>query len=452
MKKILYRQNGLFVVLLMIAFALRLYQLNFNDYWYDEMVSVHFADVGNWWSIFWDSSPPLYPFLLKIWVRLFNDSEAMTRYLSVLFSMASLSLLWFYQSPRSAVLYTFSVISLISAREARPYALYELLAIINFLIFSNYLKTKSNGKARGYFLSQLGLILVHYFALIPILTENLFLFFKRRRKIFLIFPSLVGIAAIGFFLFQFKPESISWMKLKFKLEPWGWTPYEIFNDLTNYSFILFSALILMLAWDLRKWKKQTEMVQFVLISLIGPILAFAVFSRFTGYAFFVTKYFMFLVPALIFYIDLKIEKLPKLKFRLASMAIIAVLSVRGIISVYQGPQASWSAAADLIAASPQPVVFTTRSVALGAPYLSKYSIPVQKLNLDASGMKTIESFLNQNKTIWILETRTAFWTYFEAIQKFFSDTGYKVEATSLSNDTVQPAMLIKISRSNLKNK
>jgi uncharacterized membrane protein len=435
------KSNILFLIFLAIGFALRLYQLGDLDYWYDEMVSVHFADLPNWSSVLWDNSPPLYPFILKIWVRLFNDSEAITRYLSVLFSMGSFSVLWFFANRRTALFYLLSVLSLSCARETRPYALYELFAVINLVVLSRTMKARTTPSR--FFLSQIGLALTHYFAAIPILVENLFLFFKRRKKVFLIFPILICSVAIYFFLSQLKIESLSWMKLRYKIQPNGWSPLPIYLQLANGSGLIVAAFFSGIIWDIRKWKKQNDFSRYLIILLLGPLFILSIASGLSDYAFLLPKYFIFLVPAFLFYLNGKIDHLPKAKLRNIVILAFVALSLPSLKGVYNEARAPWSAVTDLIAASSHPAVYTTRSVGIGSPYLQRHSIQVQKLQLSRPGMDQISNDLQNHKTVWILETQTAAANYIDSLSQFFKPK-YKVESHFVSTNQEDQAVVIKI--------
>ncbi|HMQ56869.1 MAG TPA: hypothetical protein PKD98_32610, partial [Anaerolineae bacterium] len=79
--------------IVLVALALRLYNLTYHSLWFDEAVSVHWArqslprilEVG--FSLEEDRLPPLYYLLLKGWTGLAGFSEVGVRSLSVLFGV-----------------------------------------------------------------------------------------------------------------------------------------------------------------------------------------------------------------------------------------------------------------------------------------------------------------------------------------------------------------------------
>ncbi|HVK99931.1 MAG TPA: hypothetical protein VM553_08965, partial [Dongiaceae bacterium] len=81
------------VVILVTLVSAYLIGLSYS-YWWDELLSVSQAQLGVsemfTKTILIDVHPPLYPFLLKIWVALFGISEIATRSLSFIFALGAL--------------------------------------------------------------------------------------------------------------------------------------------------------------------------------------------------------------------------------------------------------------------------------------------------------------------------------------------------------------------------
>ncbi|MFQ6059308.1 MAG: hypothetical protein ACE5MB_10580, partial [Anaerolineae bacterium] len=88
------RKQGLFLVLLLLAFALRLHQLGTPPLRWDEGWSLGLGSLG-WGEInritALDVHPPLYYDLLKVWLSL-GKTEFLTRFLSVLFGTLTIPL------------------------------------------------------------------------------------------------------------------------------------------------------------------------------------------------------------------------------------------------------------------------------------------------------------------------------------------------------------------------
>jgi len=139
----------LLVVLLLAAFALRLFRLDYQSLWWDEGISLHLATSG-WVEIVRDRldniHPPLYFFLLKGWLALVGVSPFTGRYLSALASLMQVALVftavrhWSGKSRRAALpwiaatLMLLSPLSVIYGQEIRVYAMLPLIYIAALLL------------------------------------------------------------------------------------------------------------------------------------------------------------------------------------------------------------------------------------------------------------------------------------------------------------------------------
>lgn len=133
------RHMALLVGLLLIAFALRLFRLDYQSLWWDEGISLHLATT-TWAEIVRDRlnniHPPLYFFILKGWLALVGVSAFTGRYLSALASLAQVALVfaaarqWGGRTLRHSVLpwiasglMLISPLAVIYGQEIRVYAL-----------------------------------------------------------------------------------------------------------------------------------------------------------------------------------------------------------------------------------------------------------------------------------------------------------------------------------------
>ena len=126
------------LLLLLVAFALRIFQLDGQSIWWDEGISLHLAtsSVGD---IITDRlnniHPPLYFFILKGWLSLVGVNAFTARYLSVLASWIQVAAVfviarrWFSlrTAAAAALLTTLSAVSVIYGQEIRVYAMLSLI-------------------------------------------------------------------------------------------------------------------------------------------------------------------------------------------------------------------------------------------------------------------------------------------------------------------------------------
>jgi len=178
---------AIFLVILLVGFALRLYRLGYESLWYDEMVSVLLArkslpaltahTAG-------DIHPPLYYYLLHFWIRLTGSSEFSLAFLSLVFGVLLIPLLFYLGRGLygakigllGALLLAFSPFNLWYSQEVRMYTLGASLGLISLLFLLRLIKSRPRFQRRygaGYILaSASGLYTLYYFTFL-LLAQNL---------------------------------------------------------------------------------------------------------------------------------------------------------------------------------------------------------------------------------------------------------------------------------------
>ncbi|KAA3657645.1 MAG: hypothetical protein DWQ04_27425, partial [Chloroflexi bacterium] len=142
-------RTPMLIIILLIAFAVRVFRLDAQSLWWDEGISLHLAtsSVGEIWA---DRAqrlhPPGYFILLKGWLSLVGVSAFTGRYLSVLASWVQVTAVyitcryWFAKLPQgkwiiglTTLLITLSPLSIIYGQETRVYALLPLVYLTMLL-------------------------------------------------------------------------------------------------------------------------------------------------------------------------------------------------------------------------------------------------------------------------------------------------------------------------------
>jgi hypothetical protein len=208
--------------LLLLAFALRLFRLDFQSIWWDEGISLHLATSGLG-DIIRDRldniHPPLYFFILKGWLALVGVSPFTGRYLSALASLGQVALV--FAAVRSwggrrnllpwiaAVLILLSPLSVIYGQEIRVYAMLPL-AYLTMLLLAERLLTGDKVDNRtllflvvaewiGLHLHYIALFAVAYIALWGVAALA-----RRRDKTalrrWLVAQTIVALASLPWFL------------------------------------------------------------------------------------------------------------------------------------------------------------------------------------------------------------------------------------------------------------
>jgi mannosyltransferase len=197
------RVRGALIVVLLLAFGLRLYHLGYQSLWYDEAVSIHLAAkdlTALTLHTAGDIHPPLYYYLLHFWVLVAGSSEFSAAFFSLVFGLLLVALV--YRLAReacgsgiallAAFLVAVSPFNLWYSQEVRMYTLGAFLGLVTLYCLMRLAALPRGGdrstpggeeggtnRARwrfwiGYVLAgAAGLYTLYYFAFL-LLFENLF--------------------------------------------------------------------------------------------------------------------------------------------------------------------------------------------------------------------------------------------------------------------------------------
>lgn len=193
------REKLYLFVIFLFCISLRLAFITQKNLWFDEIFSWHLAS-GSFIDITWGTSadihPPLYYYLLKIWMILFGDSVFSLRLLSAL--LTSLSVFFIYPVARKVlevresfivlILYSLSPLNLYYSQEVRmaslnlflnASALYFFFKILEFKgRFTNFLR---NPNVWTYTILTTFALYTHYFSFTFLAGEIIFLLFNFKK-------------------------------------------------------------------------------------------------------------------------------------------------------------------------------------------------------------------------------------------------------------------------------
>jgi len=178
-------------LILLFAFALRLYRLGAASLWYDETVSVYLARldlVSLTRHTAGDIHPPFYYYLLHFWIQLAGWSEFSAAFLSLFFGVLLIAMVcrvsreWFTPSVAliSPFLVAISPYNLWYSQEVRMYTLGAFLGLASVYFFVRILgksqaaspKSQAKNFIAYAIISALGMYTLYYFAFL-LAFENL---------------------------------------------------------------------------------------------------------------------------------------------------------------------------------------------------------------------------------------------------------------------------------------
>ncbi|MBI5957018.1 MAG: glycosyltransferase family 39 protein [Chloroflexi bacterium] len=213
------------ILIVGLAFLLRVYHLNGQSLWYDEGFSAFLSQQGLaeiTARTAADIHPPLYYYLLHLWIPLAGDGEFALRFPSAVFGVLSVPL--FYQVGRrlfgnqigllSALMATLSPFYVWYSQEARMYTLVTLLGLCSSYLLLRLLEgyaargreplSGSSGRIlslwAGFMAINVAAIYTHFYALFLVAFQAIYLLIygvSRARRGRLFWHACLAFGAIG---------------------------------------------------------------------------------------------------------------------------------------------------------------------------------------------------------------------------------------------------------------
>jgi mannosyltransferase len=176
--------------IMLLALALRLYDLTGESLWLDEGGSLRIAalpltEIPAGSAASWH--PPLYFFILHYWMALFGNSEWAVRLPAALFGLGAVPLIYLlgrrlYDRPTglvAALLLALSVVNVQYSQEVRGYSLAVVLTLLSFYFLLRLGEGRPSLKV-GYVVSTLGLLYTHNSGLFVLLAQVAYVLLGRR--------------------------------------------------------------------------------------------------------------------------------------------------------------------------------------------------------------------------------------------------------------------------------
>jgi 4-amino-4-deoxy-L-arabinose transferase-like glycosyltransferase len=176
-----------------LALALRLYRLDWQSLWYDEIFAVTVSHLS-WPAMHAELikdvvHPPLHYYLLHIWMGLFGLGPMQARLLSVLFGALSVAVIYKlaeYLFDRqtailSALFLGVSQTGIHYSQEARPYAQFLFLTLCSAVLFVQALHNRRAATWWLFVASAVALLYTHYYSVFVFAVSLIFGFASRKR-------------------------------------------------------------------------------------------------------------------------------------------------------------------------------------------------------------------------------------------------------------------------------
>ena len=205
-----------FFIIIATAFILRIYNLNFEDYWFDEQASFWVADPSLTLSETLERGKKLdqgtsivFNLILKTFFSLFGYNPQIGRYFPFIFGLLAIPALCYltFQIRQDKSYLLVGILSSINfylisySQEVRVYSLVFFLSILSLILFFKLIENENEIKKKKYFYSFFYIIItllglcLHIFFFIIIFSQLTFLclnfLFRGQKKIFNILCVLI---------------------------------------------------------------------------------------------------------------------------------------------------------------------------------------------------------------------------------------------------------------------
>lgn len=338
------------MTIIVLSFLLRVYDLGGESIWYDEGASVYSSKTPISTIISKSNIVPsfvLYYTTLHFWIQLFGYSEFSVRFLSVIFGVLSVYVIYKLGELvfdtniglLSAFILAISSYHIRYSQEARPYTLSILFVLLSSYYLIKILENKERKYIVGYIISSIVMIYTHGYGLFYLIFQNIYyLIFKRRDiKLWVVIQAIILSFFVLPFLLRDARESLDTAyDLRVPTLSSIYNTFEIFvgNEQILYIFIL--VIIIGLIIDLVT-KKDLDKYVFMILWLFVPFIISAIIS-YTIQPIYHNRYFIASFSALILLFSKGISNFRKVPIILFILFIVVVLQVPLIEGYYKDIQ------------------------------------------------------------------------------------------------------------------
>lgn len=184
------KDNYALAGLIALSFAFRIYKLDFQSPWLDELFTLTKSQSDNSLSeivsaLAGDAHPPLYYFIVHFFVSIFGDSIYVARLVSVLFGVGGIVLLYYLAKELFSKNTALTAVLLLSvnhfhiyySQEARMYTMLFFTTTLAFLFLVRFLKNPGLTSALLYSFATVLLVNTHFYSFFALLSQYLIILY-----------------------------------------------------------------------------------------------------------------------------------------------------------------------------------------------------------------------------------------------------------------------------------
>lgn len=360
--------NKWLVLILVIAAILRLYHLDFQSPWLDEIHTLNEANPNLSFKEVYASlmtseqMPPLYFYMIYFLFKVFGYTTFFARLLSAILGIMSVYGIYKLGNEIinkktgfvAAFLLTINSFHIYYSQDARPYILLFILSIYSFIYLVKFLKSNNIKNALQYGVIVGLMLLSHFFGLFVLFSQLFILLFffilieKEKRFRFFKLSILAGIIVILFFLpalhvfIKLSEIKVFWIPAP-TIDAYTLIFKEFFGN-SETILALLGMFILMYFIRLTKEKntsyKYSEIISnniilsfIILMPWIFIVLLVPLIRSYISVPMIISRYFIVVLPALLVIVSIGIIQFKNKIIQFSLIGIVFIFSLTDIVIV-----------------------------------------------------------------------------------------------------------------------
>ena len=343
-----------------------------QSFWLDEGSSIVLARLplgGLFRALKGDFHPPLFYFLLHLWLPIAGHSEWLIRIPFIIVGslcppvLYQLLLQLFGKEKRNvslmaALLLMFNPLSIYYSTELRMYSLNALLSLLSWLYLTRWMKKINHRPSAIYYLFfSLANIYTFYGALLNLVSQSVFVIWKHKKKFksFVICNLVIGllflpwvptlISQLSGSDYLSRADSLSFKSLGLIMAKFTIGRISLVNKSAYAIFVAGISLYFLLCSYLVSLTKEGRALLIWFYSSIATAIIVSLWTPILGY-----WHYIFLIPPFVSIITFGLNQLPKEAYWLNLLAVLLIF-LSGNIFFFSTPmfqREDWRAAAKVI--------------------------------------------------------------------------------------------------------
>ena len=362
------KENYLLIAIVILATALRVYHIDFQSIWLDEIHTMNEANpkipLKELYNVIMagEQMPPLYFYSLYFLFKIFGYTTLVARVYSAIVGIVSVFSIYLLGKEMinkkaglfAALLLSVNSFHLYYSQDARPYILFFLFTTFSFYNLIKFLKLPSKKNALYYGITTAMMINTHFFGLFVLFSQYITLLFflilskNTQRKGFFVNSFISGIVTLLLFI----PSMKVFIKVSEIKDFWIPAPtldaYTlIFKEFFGNSELVLTLVgLLFIIYFIKLSKEKNTSIEYksiienktifafvLLIPWIIIVLLIPLIRSYLSIPMIISRYFISILPALIIILSIAINQFKNKIIQIGIIGLFIVFSLTDIIIV-----------------------------------------------------------------------------------------------------------------------